>query len=299
MGSESSDQRRQQQQLRDQHQDAVYSLALDATRHTIFSASRDQTLKEWNFDHAVATLQHTYTDLHKGSILCLDVDDHYIVSGSKDRTIVQTDRWRRQKLRVLHGHQDSVLNVVLDKDWIYSASKDRTINIWSSSTGDLLRTLHGHREAVNAIKSHQNRIVSASGDRTIKLWHRDTGECLQTFLGHERAISCLDFDGTYIVSGSNDKSIIIWDITGKMVRKFYAHTGLVRTLQLQQPQDDNYVDHPPLPSQAVNITGQQEEATIPPTSRIIVSAGYNDNVNVWDFETGRLLHTFPRYYQGR
>jgi WD40 repeat protein len=111
-------------------------------------------------------------DLHQGSILCLDLDDRYVVSGSKDRTVVQTDRWRREKVRTLGGHQDSVLNVVLDGEWIYSASKDRTIMVWSSVTGDLHRTLHGHREAVNAIKVHQDRIVSASGDRTIKLWNR-------------------------------------------------------------------------------------------------------------------------------
>lgn len=168
-----SDERRQhQQQERDQHQDAVYSLALDPAHHTIFSASRDRTLKEWHFDHAVATLQHTYTDLHQGSILCLDLDDRYVVSGSKDRTVVQTDRWRREKIRTLCGHQDSVLNVVLDGEWIYSASKDRTIMVWSSVKGDLHRILRGHREAVNAIKVYQDRIVSASGDRTIKLWDR-------------------------------------------------------------------------------------------------------------------------------
>ncbi|KAI8339061.1 WD40-repeat-containing domain protein [Chlamydoabsidia padenii] len=278
-------QRRQhQQQQRDQHQDAVYSLALDPTHHTIFSASRDQTLKEWHFDHAVATLQHTYTDLHQGSILCLDLDDRYLVTGSKDRTVVQTDRWRREKVRTLGGHQDSVLNVVLDGDWIYSASKDRTIKIWSSATGELVRTLRGHREAVNVIKVHQDRIVSASGDRTIKLWDRDTGDCLLTFLGHEGAISCLDFDGTSIVSGSKDKSIIIWDLSGHIIRKFYAHTGLVRTLQLQSLSNHHQTDHSPSESLA---------------PRIIVSAGYNDNINVWNFETGQLLHTFPRYYPGR
>ncbi|CAO3590472.1 unnamed protein product [Absidia cylindrospora] len=313
---EQMEQRRQQQQQRDQHQDAVYSLALDGAHHTIFSASRDETVKEWHFNDALATLQHTYTDLHQGSILCLDVDDHYIVSGSKDRTVVQTDRRQRKKLRVLHGHQGSVLNVVLDTAWIYSASKDRTINIWSSATGELLRTLHGHREAVNAIKVHRDRIVSASGDHTIKLWHRDTGECLRTFVGHERAISCLDFDGTYIVSGSKDKSIIVWDMEGNIVRKIYAHNELVRTLQLQQPHrqqqqqqlmnDNEHNNSHRQPSDTLMVENDHHHPLkMKPTltsslsSRIIVSAGYNDTVNVWNFETGQLLHAFPRFYSGR
>ncbi|ORZ12787.1 WD40-repeat-containing domain protein [Absidia repens] len=313
---EQMEQRRQQQQQRDQHQDAVYSLALDDAHHTIFSASRDETVKEWHFNDAVATLQHTYTDLHQGSILCLDVDDRYIVSGSKDRAVVQTDRRQRKKLRVLHGHQGSVLNVVLDTAWIYSASKDRTINIWSSATGELLRTLHGHREAVNAIKVHEDRIVSASGDHTIKLWHRDTGECLRTFMGHERAISCLDFDGTYIVSGSKDKSIIVWDLEGNIVRKIFAHTELVRTLQLQQPHrqqqplvsahtnDGEHNNNHRLSSDALMVDDAYRhplkmEPSSTSTSRVIVSAGYNDTVNVWNFETGQLLHAFPRFYPGR
>jgi WD40 repeat protein len=81
---------------------------------------------------------------------------------------------------------------------------------------------------------------------------------------------------------------MIWDLSGQSIRKFYAHTGLVRTLQLQ-----SLTNHHSLLLGNIPPTGA---STSP---RIIVSAGYNDNVNVWNFETGQLLHTFPRYYPGR
>lgn len=132
-------------------------------------------------------------------------------------------------------------------------------------------------------------------------------------MGHERAISCLDFDGTYIVSGSKDKCIIIWNMAGDIVQKFYAHTELVRTLQLQHTpyhDDDDDDDRRSNSSRRLLddlVVADDEQLSLKTetpkpatsTSRIIVSAGYNDNVNVWNFETGQLLHTFPRYYPGR
>ncbi|KAI9301966.1 WD40-repeat-containing domain protein [Cunninghamella echinulata] len=266
---------RRLQQERDQHQDFVYSIYLDTSHHTVYSASRDKTIKEWYFHNSKAILQHTFKDLHQKSIYCLYVNDRYIVSGSGDHTVVQLDRWSRKKIRTLRGHLDSVLNVLMDTKRIFSASKDKTIKIWSSATGQLLKTLNGHTVAVNAIKVHGDRLVSASGDHTVKLWDINTGECLHTFEDHERGVSCIDFDGKFIVSGSNDRNIIIWDIHGNLIRKFNAHNGLVRTLQLQQ------------------------QHQIKNTPRVIVSAGYNDAINVWDFNTGELLHVFPRYYEGR
>ncbi|CAO3639284.1 unnamed protein product [Cunninghamella blakesleeana] len=271
---ELQEQRRRQQEI-DQHKDAVYCIYLDTSHHTVYSASRDKSIKEWYFHNSKAILQHTFKDLHTSSIYCLYVNDRYIVSGSGDHNVVQLDRWSRKKIRTLRGHVDSVLNVFMDQKRIFSASKDKSIKIWSSATGQLLKTLKGHTVAVNAIKVHHDHLVSASGDHSVKLWNIITGECLHTFEGHERGVSCIDFDGTYIISGSNDRNVIIWDIQGNQIRKFNAHNGLVRTLQLQ-PQHQ-----------------------IKNTPRVIVSAGYNDAINVWDFNTGDLLHVFPRYYEGR
>ncbi|ORX57408.1 WD40 repeat-like protein [Hesseltinella vesiculosa] len=261
----------QAQRERDQHNDSVYSIVLDPVHHLVFTASRDHTVKEWKFDQGMATLQHTYTQLHHGSVLSLDISPRFLATASGDHTACLVDRWQRQLVTTFRGHGSSILNVALDDECLFTCSKDKSIKCWSLTTHQCLHTLLGHRESVNVIRLHGDHLLSGSGDHTLKLWDKRTGACLQTFIGHERSIASIDMIDNWIVSGSSDQSIIIWDKQGHILHKRFGHPGLVRTLQMQYHNN----------------------------RLVLVSADYTEKINLWDVKTGTLLHTFPRYYPGR
>ncbi|KAI8062182.1 WD40-repeat-containing domain protein [Gongronella butleri] len=269
--NQTSDHPSHAQRQRDQHTDSVYSIVLDPPHHLVYSASRDKTVKEWRFSNGIAALQHTYTELHHGSILCIEIANDYLATASSDCTASLIHRWERRLIAKFKGHENSVLNVALDDTRLYTCSKDKTIKIWSLDTYQCLQTLHGHRESVNVIKLAGDHLLSGSGDHTLKLWDKNTGVCLQTFVGHERSVASIDMSDEYIVSGSSDQSIIVWDKQGHIVHKLFGHPELVRTLQMR------------------HHNGRL----------IMISADYNDKFNLWDVQTGQLLLSFPRYYPGR
>lgn len=210
---------------------------------------------------------------HQGSVLCLQYDDEYLVSGSSDCTIIIWDiKTGYKPLRKIAGHEDSVLNLRFDKKYIVSCSKDKTIKIWDTKTGEYIKTLYGHKAAVNAVQYRGDMVISGSGgtnqsfffllytyipDRTIKIWSISSGNPIRTLTGHERGIACIEYNGNLIASGSSDGTIRLWDArNGAQLLVIPAHSDLVRTLQF-----DN---------------------------RMIISGSYDGSIRVWDMK-GRMI----------
>lgn len=207
---------------------------------------------------------------HNASILCLQYDDHILVTGSSDATcIVYNLRSGYRPIRRLRHHSAAVLDLVFDSRYIVTCSKDISICVWDRETGNLVRQLRGHSGPVNAVQMRGNTIVSCSGDFRVKLWNIDTGKNIREFSGHTKGLACSQFseDGRYVASAGNDKVIRIWDAnTGECVREMRAHDNLVRSL---------HVD---------SVSGR------------LVSGSYDTDIKVFDMESGRQLLDFPRWH---
>ncbi|KAJ3328259.1 hypothetical protein HDU76_010286 [Blyttiomyces sp. JEL0837] len=270
------------------HGDSVYCIQFDPYR--IVSGSRDKTIKFWDVQSALASPASAvsvagvvspappppagssspvgpYRSIsgHAGSVLCLQYDHRYIVTGSSDSTIIVWDFKTGRKLHVLEGHSYHVLDVRLNEDRIVSCSKDTTVKIWNLLTGKLIYNLEGHHAAVNAVHLNGDLVASASGDCLIKLWNIRTGAHVRDFVGHTRGLACVQYDGKILVSGSNDHTIKIWNAaTGVCVRTLNGHTDLVRTLCFD--------------------------------SERIVSGSYDTTIKIWDMKSGELLHTLEGHH---
>jgi F-box and WD-40 domain protein 1/11 len=207
---------------------------------------------------------------HNQSILCLQYDEHMLVTGSSDSTCIVHDVKNGYKpVRRLIGHAAAVLDLAFDDRYIVTCSKDVTICVWDRATGQLIKQLRGHSGPVNAVQLRGNTIVSCSGDFKVKLWNIDTGKNIREFIGHTKGLACSQFsdDSRYIASAGNDKIIRIWDAnTGECLKQINAHQNLVRSLHID------------------SISGR------------LISGSYDQDIKVFDMETGRLLIDFPKWH---
>ena len=186
---------------------------------------------------------------HNASILCLQFDQHLLVTGSSDHSLIMWDVNTFRPIRRLSHHSAGVLDIAFDGAKIVSCSKDGTICVWDRITGELLSVLVGHRGPVNAVQMRGDTIVTASGEGCAKLWQlhgrelgtKDAimeGRCLKEFRSKDRGLACVEFsaDGKFVMAGGNDKVIYKFDAeSGKLVEIYKGHKGLVRSLYLDQP----------------------------------------------------------------
>jgi len=58
--------------------------------------------------------------------MALATDEHYIYSGSADRTVRVWDKKSFKEIAVLEGHSQPVTSIATDEHYIYSGSYDKT-----------------------------------------------------------------------------------------------------------------------------------------------------------------------------
>lgn len=178
----------------------------------------------------------------------------------------------------LHGHSGwvtSIATTVRNPDMILSASRDKTIIVWDLTTGDeksagrARRALRGHSHFVQdvVISSDGQFALSGSWDGTLRLWDVNTGATTRRFIGHEKDVLSVAFsaDNRQIVSGARDRTIKLWNTLGecKYTITEGGHTEWVSCVRFS-------------PST---------------TTPLIVSAGWDKMVKVWNLTNCKLENT--------
>lgn len=119
-----------------------------------------------------------------------------------------------------------------------------------------------------AINTDAKILVSGGENKAIKIWNLQTGKLEKTFASDSGVINTLAIssDGKTVITGSGDRIVRIWDITSeKPPQILKGHSGSVRNVHLSS--DGN----------------------------TIISRSENE-VNVWDTETGQLKATLKLPY---
>lgn len=142
-----------------------------------------------------------------------------------------------------------------------------SIMVHDIHTGELKFDLIGDKHRITDIKILSSELIlTASRGYLLRLWNINTGKCEKILEGHKDAIRCLLIlqDGR-IVSGSNDNSIIIWkDYQIQFVLKNDSPIILLNTL----------IDN-----------------------RLISVTMNNENMRIWDTDTGKCEVTFPNLHE--
>ncbi|KAF8350396.1 F-box/WD repeat-containing protein 11 [Amanita rubescens] len=181
-------------------------------RQTLFTSSRDKTVKEWDLESRKAS--RVFSGIHTGSVLSICVHSGFLASAGTDGMVVVWDLNSDKLVKVISDHADSVLCVRFDSERMVTCSKDQTMRTYSFPDLVPQFVLSEHRAAVNAVSIYKNLIVSGSGDRSVKLWDLETGKLLRTYEDHHsRGIASIDFKPPFILTGSSDRQLRLFDMT--------------------------------------------------------------------------------------
>uniref|UniRef100_A0A1I7ZHY0 Small ribosomal subunit protein RACK1 n=1 Tax=Steinernema glaseri TaxID=37863 RepID=A0A1I7ZHY0_9BILA len=180
----------------------------------------------------------------------------------------------------LRGHGGWVTQIAtnpLNPKVIVSSSRDKSVIVWNldsddftastgmSLTGHAGRSLHGHGHFVSdvVLSSDGQFALSGSWDKTLRLWDLNTGRTTRVFSSHTNDVLSVAFsaDNRQIVSGSRDRTIKLWNTLAQCKHTIVddCHTDWVSSVRFA-----------------------------PANNPIIVSAGWDKAVKVWNLSNCRL-----------
>jgi F-box/WD-40 domain protein MET30 len=226
-------------------------------------------------------------------------------------------------VRTLEGHTDGVVCLNYNKGTLASGSADAVIKIWNIATGDCY-ALRGHQGWVNSVllwdgKSSPSEqsvqdtalstaaqpsradsksfLFSASDDGTIKLWDLQQRACIKTFVGHTGHVQSLkllivekdheedDAENTPNRTAiSNFSAAATPSETGAIscfspfAGTFGARSFSVNDIGIHSDHDNDGAKRDSS-STIFNLDDDNKEA-------ILVSAGLDNMIKIWDAETG-------------
>ena len=102
-------------------------------------------------------------------------DGKYLFSGSWDKTIIQWDVAKQEKIDQFVGHTDLIFTVAISSDgtMLASGGSDKTIILWDIATHQSIGqplTLHNAEVISVAFRDNDKTLVSSSLDDTIIFW---------------------------------------------------------------------------------------------------------------------------------
>ena len=166
------------------------------------------------------------------------------------------------------------------QDLLVSVSRDKSLLIWkldvdyrdsfvSTFSGRPHRSLQGHSHYISdvVLSSDNNFALTGSWDTTMRLWDLRAGRTTYRFVGHTKDVLSVTMspDNRQIMSGSRDKTMKLWNTLAECKYTFddhSAHTDWVSCVRYTPTTKD----------------------------QMIISAGWDRNIKLWDQQTFSLTH---------
>jgi guanine nucleotide-binding protein subunit beta-2-like 1 protein len=179
----------------------------------------------------------------------------------------------------LKGHNGWVTAIATSSevpDMVVTASRDKSLIVWKLTReqgekfGVAKKRLKGHSHYVQdvSISSDGQFALSGSWDGTLRLWDLNSGTTTRRFVSHTKDVLSVAFspDNRQIISGSRDRSIKLWNTVAQC--KFTIS------------REDGH-------GEWVSCVRFSPNASSP----LIVSAGWDKMVKVWNLDSSIKLRT--------
>ena len=216
-----------------------------------------------------------------------------------------------KKLRTLQGHRGRIYGLSFSNlaDQIASSGEDGSVRVWETESGKMLQDCRGHTGNVWHVSFSPDgeRLVSASADGTVRQWSTETGqEISKQFDRHQGDVTIAVYspDGSRIASCAHDRTIRVWNASDQSeLMVLYGERpattlGFAADGQLVGVGDRtsivrfwNVASDEASPWLLQGHTKSIYPIQVSPDGAWIASGGWDNKVNVWNAQTGRLMAT--------
>ncbi|KAL6073157.1 U3 small nucleolar RNA-associated protein 13 [Balamuthia mandrillaris] len=214
-----------------------------------------------------AKIESFYT----GGKVALSSDGKFLACTHQDE-ILLVDTESTKVIQRLH-HPDLITSFAIhpnDKELVSSA-RNLQLTHWDLTTGKAKRTWKAHKAPVldMAFGIRGSLLATASADRTIQVWDVDKGYTTHLFRGHQGIVTKVLFHWDphrlLLFSGDEEGSLRKWDLSTKRGTSLEGgHVSAITALCMHDKE-------------------------------VLVSAGRDKVVNVWNTRNNSLTKTIPAY----
>ena len=225
------------------------------------------------------------------------------------QTLYVWDLARQREIYRLRGHEDHIWHVAITDDGsrAVSAGNDRWIRRWDLDRGVQLTPVGTHKDRIGALAMSRDgrTIVTASDEGELRLWAMQPRQRMHVLDTDRPQVSALAIapDARWAVAGTDRGTLEVWDLS---LRRLH------RRIPRAHRQGINGVAF--LPDGRSVVSGAQwghslsvwtvpdaqrvrvrrglaygvTDIDVAPDGRLVVGAGIDELIHVWDMKTGRL-----------
>ena len=159
----------------------------------VFGGLRDGSVLVWD-DSTLEERQIFRNEGQVGSVWCMTVCDHVVISGHGDGCLRAWNTETGSCDYVLRGHEGGVSCVALWEHYLVSGSADETVKVWrmgSATPWPCLGTTTVHTDEVNTVVVWRGRAISGSDDGTISVCNIEKWQNEATLDAHPEGVYAL------------------------------------------------------------------------------------------------------------
>ena len=296
------------------HSDAVTDIIFKDD--LLVTSSGDGTIKLWREDGRFITTLFG----HQAAINTIQASPSYLVSGGEDGNIIiwEINNTGSKKIRTIAASDKGITSIALtnDQKTIIAVSDYWEVTSWNLDNGNKsdLQSFSANRESINDISlSHDNQfLVNGTLEGKINIYNTE-GVLQQTLNAHSGAVLDIDFrplppvdnnskNNYLMASASTDKTVRLWRINQSAVVKDQGITSIANSpinaaafatadvagkIKIWQLSNNNQELIHSLPGHQSTIN----QITYSQDGKLLASASAEDEIKIWDTESGELIDT--------
>ncbi|GFN80856.1 bromodomain and WD repeat-containing protein 3, partial [Plakobranchus ocellatus] len=291
------------------HSAEITDMAVSFDNNHLASSSCDKIVRVWCLcSKAPAAVLQAHSAMITSVQFCPKPQGHirYLVSTGNDGCVcfwhwnINTKEFGPKPIKFIErsraGAQMLCSSFSPGGVFLATGSSDHVVRVYFlHATGiDKICELEAHADKVDSISysNHLNRFVSGSNDGTARIWHYErqewratvlnmnaklpsSGSSVNTSLSHENDLRVTmvswNMDDTMVVTAASNLTIKIWNSnTGSLLRILEGHEDEIFVLE-----------------------------TCPTDARIMLSAGHDGKMIIWDIYTGVRIKKFFNFIEGQ